>query len=371
MKILIRDDTGLRELTEEDYADEVELQQFLKEHADLMPLEDIDLSAPRLLCIGWEVGLASGAEDILYIDSNGMLTVVETKLRKNSESRREVVGQILEYAAQMSTWTSGDVERQAEKFFGSEHSPKTYRRFSLRQAMESHVQSDEAEEFDYDLFLEQVQEHIDTGSFRLVIAIDEPPVPLLKTVEFVNRFSRHFELYLVQLKRFNDAETGTDVFVPAIFGRVSPAPSGPARRSRLWDYSSFFEELEKRDEETKTYVLKAYEKFNEWTDEELWGSGTTYGSFNLVIRDGDLRVNLAAITTSGILYVNFGELTSKVPEEVIEALKADLESIDGVSMPAGISRRYPRVPEVALRDPVRLRAVLKAIKRTVDAIHAI
>lgn len=123
MKILIQDQLGVRAL-EEGYASEEELQTFLKEHPDLMPLEEIELSAPGLLCIGWEVGLASGAEDILYIDQNGLLTVVETKLRKNPEARREVVGQILEYAAQMSAWSSADVERQAEKFFASPESPE-------------------------------------------------------------------------------------------------------------------------------------------------------------------------------------------------------------------------------------------------------
>lgn len=81
---------------------EAELQTFLKEHPDLIPLEEIDLKAQPLLCIGWEVGLASGTESILYIDPSGLLTVVETKLKRNPEARREVVGQILEYAAQMS-----------------------------------------------------------------------------------------------------------------------------------------------------------------------------------------------------------------------------------------------------------------------------
>src|SRR3972149_2998515 len=156
MKILVQDQQGVRAL-EEGFASEEELQRFLKEHSGLMPLEEIELEAPPLMCIGWEVGLASGAEDILYIDQNGLLTVVETKLRKNPEARREVVGQILEYAAQMSSWSASDVERQAEKFFGGREAPEQYGHCTLERAMQVFLQpGGGGGEFSYDDFLQQV-----------------------------------------------------------------------------------------------------------------------------------------------------------------------------------------------------------------------
>jgi len=240
MKILVQDDKGVREL-EEGFASEDELQTFLKEHPDLMPLEEIDLNAPPLLCIGWEVGLASGAEDILYIDPNGLLTVVETKLRRNPEARREVVGQILEYAAQMSTWIAADAERQAEKFFNSSVCPQQYRGCTLERALQVFLESSELlPEFSYDYFLEQVRSNIDRGHFRLVIAIDEPPEPLLKTVEFVNRFSQRFEMYLIQLKRFRDLARDQNIFVPALFGKVA---GGGAGLRRQWSWERYVKEL--------------------------------------------------------------------------------------------------------------------------------
>lgn len=224
MKILVGDESGVREL-EEGFASEVELQEFLRKHPDLMPLEEIDLNAPGLLCIGWEVGLASGAEDILYIDRNGLLTVVETKLRKNQEARREVVGQILEYAAQMATWSSANVERQAERFFASSVCPGEYRGCTLERALELFIQSSGGlSELSYDYFLGQVRANIERGRFRLIIAIDDIPEPLLKTVEFVNRFSQRFDMYLIQLKRFRDLARDQNIFVPALFGKVAGLP---------------------------------------------------------------------------------------------------------------------------------------------------
>src|SRR5262245_29576823 len=41
-------------------------------------------------------------------------------LRKNPESRREVVGQVLEYASHMAHWSAADVERIAVRFFSSD-----------------------------------------------------------------------------------------------------------------------------------------------------------------------------------------------------------------------------------------------------------
>jgi hypothetical protein len=238
MKILVRDESGVRAL-EEGFATEAELQEFLREHPDLMPLEEIDLNAPGLLCIGWEVGLASGAEDILYIDRNGLLTVVETKLRKNPQARREVVGQVLEYAAQMATWSSADVALQAERFFADSACPEQYRGCTLEKALRLFVESGEGPpELSYDYFLGQVQANIDSGHFRLIIAIDDPPEPLLKTVEFVNRFSQRFEMYLIQLKRFRDLARDQNIFVPALFGKVAGRRPGLA-----WGWDRYIAEL--------------------------------------------------------------------------------------------------------------------------------
>jgi len=92
VKILIQDQQGVRAL-EEGYASEAELQTFLREHSDLMPVDEIELGTPPLLCIGWEVSVASGSQDLLYVDETGLLTIVETKLKKNPEAKREVVGQ--------------------------------------------------------------------------------------------------------------------------------------------------------------------------------------------------------------------------------------------------------------------------------------
>ena len=320
MKILIQDRQGVRAL-EEGYASEEELQTFLLEHPDLMPLEEIELNAAGLLCIGWEVGLASGAEDILYIDQNGLLTVVETKLRKNPEARREVMGQILEYAAQMSDWSSADVERQAEKFFASDKCPEQYGGCTWERAMQLFLESSGAPpEFSYDDFLQQVQTNIERGHFRLVIAIDEPPEALLKTVEFVNRFSERFEIYLVQLKRFRDLANEQNIFVPALFGRVATSKT-KRPPGRQWDRERFLQQASKESPESLT-VLKRLIQFAEDEKAIVWGRGASVGSLTFAFTTPDgKRLPALFVMANGKMSFDFWTLGKWLDQEVVTSYR--------------------------------------------------
>ncbi len=78
----------------------VERSGFLKE----LELQDLIEKSPELLGalgggltfvpVGREVPVGSGFVDLLFLDSEGVPTLVETKLRTNPESRRQVIGQI-------------------------------------------------------------------------------------------------------------------------------------------------------------------------------------------------------------------------------------------------------------------------------------
>ncbi len=296
MKILIQHEGEKPRLLEEGYAKEFELQTFLLEHAELMPLDEIAQDTPPLLCIGFEVRTSDGSQDLLYVDKSGMLTIVETKLKRKNEVRREVVGQILEYAADTSMWSVSDLEDRANRFFNGPHCPEDQRGFTLSQAVESFLirTNDLAPgTFDYQGFVDSVLANIERGHIRLVIAVDEPPSPLLRTVEFVNRFSQRFEMYLFQLTRFHDRATASNIFVPTIFGRVGKV--GSATRQK-WSQDKFTEDLSSSNPDPIVQrCLRIYEHFKLTTDEELWGSGGTTGSYALYFKHGSRRVPVARI----------------------------------------------------------------------------
>ncbi len=282
MKILIQDEHGVREL-EEGYATEEELQTFLRDHAELIPVDEIELGSPPLLCIGWEVSVASGSEDLLYVDETGLLTIVETKLRKNPEARREVVGQVLEYGAQASAWSPNDIEGKAQKFLSSAECPQEYRGLTLEQAMRYFLErtgSPAREAFSYENFLNLASGNLERGHIRLVIAIDEPPDPLLRIVQFVNRFSERFEMYLIQLKRFHDKASDQNIFVPALFGRVT-RPETKRRPGHLWDKQSFLKQASEKCPD-RLPILERLIDFAEAKGALMWGRGASIGTFQFL-----------------------------------------------------------------------------------------
>lgn len=104
---LIQDDGGLVEMTEQEYASEDLLQELLAQHPNLLAGDQISSGEPRRwLLVSCELSLASeedGAErwslDHLFLDQDAVPTIVEVKRSTDSRIRREVVGQMLDYAA--------------------------------------------------------------------------------------------------------------------------------------------------------------------------------------------------------------------------------------------------------------------------------
>jgi hypothetical protein len=79
------------------------LQELLVAHPEVLPVADIEPAYAPLICLGCEIPTPSGFLDVLYVSPGGYLTLVEAKLWDNPEARREVVGQVVEYAKDLSS----------------------------------------------------------------------------------------------------------------------------------------------------------------------------------------------------------------------------------------------------------------------------
>jgi len=370
MKILIQDEHGVREL-EEGYASEAELQMFLRDHADLIPADEIELGTAPLLCIGWEVNVPSGTEDLLYVDETGLLTIVETKLRRNPEARREVVGQILEYAAQACGWSPGDMEMKAQKFLCSQDCPPEYRGLTLEQALRHFLERTESparEAFSYEDFLNLVSANLERGHIRLIIAIDEPPDPLLRIVEFVNRFSERFEMHLIQLRRFHDKASDQNIFVPALFGRVTK-PEAKRRPGRLWDKESFLQQASEKSRESVP-VLERLIQFAEEEAAIVWGRGASVASFQcaFTVPDGK-RVPAYWVMANGKMQFDFWTLNKRLSAEAIRSYRDALGGVRGMPREAIETDTWRDVGVTVLASEASweaFRQAVEALKRTIE-----
>lgn len=361
MKMLIQNKGQRPRELVEGYADEKQLQEFLRDHADLIPVEEFELGTPQLLCIGWEVHGASGYEDLLYVDETGLLTIVETKLKKNPEARREVVAQILEYAADTWTWTADDIEQRAQRFFARKECTEEYRGLTFEEALRRFLEktaSDPQEPFSYADFLDRVEQNLSNGHIRLVIAIDKPLDTLRKLVEYINLFSEHFEMYLFQLRLFKDVARDQNIFVPALFGRVAK-PETARRSGELWNKEAFLRRarVHYREEEP---VLNQLIEFSEGEEAIRWGKGVK-GSFQFEFTNAGGKSITAFYVEGARMSFDFKKLQGLLDEATIASYREALALAQDVPEEAINTNTWKYFDVAALSSTQSWNAFKKAV----------
>ncbi len=89
------------------------LRDLIFDHPEIMPVHALDPGYGRVFAVATELAIPGvGFVDVLLADDQGRLIVAECKLWRNPQARREVVGQILDYARELSRFGYEDLQRQ-------------------------------------------------------------------------------------------------------------------------------------------------------------------------------------------------------------------------------------------------------------------
>jgi len=137
------------------------LQDSLNKSPQIVPVEDIDPAFAPLVSLGREID----SIDNLFISPNGKITLVETKLWRNPEAAREVVAQVLDYAARLSSWSYTDLENAARKAM----TPAPIGSSSLYAFM---AKKYPAEILPEEQFVDEVQKNLQSARFLLLVVGD-------------------------------------------------------------------------------------------------------------------------------------------------------------------------------------------------------
>src|SRR5581483_6602945 len=81
----------------------------------LLPVDQIEPAFNPLVPICTELPTGRGNVDCLLVTPAGDLALIEGKLWRNSEARREVVAQIIDYAREMSGWSFETFQKPIRK----------------------------------------------------------------------------------------------------------------------------------------------------------------------------------------------------------------------------------------------------------------
>lgn len=161
-KPLLISPTGNESIHKVEFSNELEIQDLVFNHPEVLPVSDIDESFNPLISICKELRTNAGYLDILMITPNGDLCIVEAKLWRNPEARRKVIGQILDYANELSKWNYEDLQREVNRNLGLKGN-------SLYELARQNNPQETLSEAD---FVDSVSRNLVRGKFLLLILGD-------------------------------------------------------------------------------------------------------------------------------------------------------------------------------------------------------
>jgi hypothetical protein len=85
--------------------DEAWLQRLIMRHPGLLPVDQIEPAFNTMVPICIELPTQCGFVDNLFVTPSGDIALVECKLWRSPEARRQVIAQIIDYAKEISKWT--------------------------------------------------------------------------------------------------------------------------------------------------------------------------------------------------------------------------------------------------------------------------
>jgi hypothetical protein len=151
------------------------------------------------------IAAARWSLDHLFLDQDGVPTLVEVKRNTDTRIRREVVGQMLDYAANAVVyWPIEDLRRHVEA--GSE-------------SEEDRLISFLGPSVDRESFWATVETNLRGGRIRLVFVADVIPNELRRIIEFLNGQMRPAEVLAIEIRQFVGGPFRT--LIPRVIGQTA------------------------------------------------------------------------------------------------------------------------------------------------------
>jgi hypothetical protein len=288
------------------------LQQFIFQYPDVLPIDEVEPVFGSLIPVCRELETNVGMLDNLFVNSAGMLTLVECKLWRNPQARREVVGQILDYAQQLSRWSYSDLEDAIRK--------------TTRNQVKSlyELVKQESEEIDEQEFIDNVSRNLKRGRFLLLIVGDGIRESVEQIANFLQNYANlSFSFALIEVAVFSlDKAAEGDLFVQSrVISRTveiertvvqiedsrgnsgTPIGAKPPAKNPI-SQKVFFEELSQSDSNCARKLSDFLERAKNNLDLII-----VPGSSSLSLKTSDERFNFAVFYKNG--NVSFAEFWSR------------------------------------------------------------
>jgi hypothetical protein len=291
------------------FASEDDFQKLLASFPALLAGDQMDSANPRrFMLVDREQPIAcepGGAGrwslDHLFLDQDGVPTLVEVKRGTDTRIRREVVGQMLDYAANaILHWPAEELRGRFE--VRCEEAGK-----SAADVLRDELGVDP----DSDGFWAKVKSNLQAGRIRMLFVADRIPAELRKVVEFMNVQMRPAEVLAVELRQYQGG--GLRTLAPIVLGQTQEAieqkAGANAKPRRLWDEVQILDAIAARDDAALTATAKALIGWmSAKADRVLLNDAPNVGSIAPEFRVGAEPCAVMRLWTDCSAAINFNQL---------------------------------------------------------------
>jgi hypothetical protein len=331
------------------YETEDEFQTLLERFPELLAGEQIDRVNPRRwLLVAREIGISDGVDssarwalDHLFVDQDGIPTLVEVKRQTDTRLRREVIGQVLEYAANAAQWwPAAFLQKEFEKTCQREgKNPVEVLSGFLAQ-----------ENLDPAAFWKLVEGRLKIGDMRLIFFADVIPPELQRIVEFLNSQTDKTEVLAIEVQRYSGS--GFSTHIPRLLGQtiesqLAKASVRATSQRRQWDEASYFAAAATLPLPTQEALRRIYALSSDPSFVIRFGTGSSNGSCNVCRPSIGAHVLVSGLS-NGNLQLMFGSLSGSPQEiEACNRMGEFAETVVGVKRGPDWRKQYPVVLPVS------------------------
>jgi len=310
--------------------------------------------------------------DHLFLDQDAVPTFVEVKRSSDSRIRREVVGQMLDYAANAVVYWP--IERIRAQFEAACDRRGTDPADKLLTFLD--IESGTAA--DMDMFWQRAQVNLQAGRIRLLFVADEIPPGLRRIIEFLNAQMTPAEVLAIEIKQYatSNREPVLRTLVPRVIGQSITATDRKSATVATAQFTEaeFFGELTERLETVDVEVVKRVAAWARSRGSRFeFGKSTKHSTFHPCFDHLNVGYWPFAFRTDGNVEFITQYLGKRRPfdsDDAITKLFTQLNQIPGLALPFVISGK-PRFRLEVLRNEPAFNQFLKVFQSIVDQIRSV
>ncbi|MCU1430531.1 MAG: hypothetical protein JWL83_4531 [Actinomycetia bacterium] len=372
--IFLVDGNDLTVLRPEPYETEAVLQQLLASYPAVLAGRRTGGAAAGLVLVRRELGVpkeeggsANWSVDHLFLSADAVPVVVEVKRSSDTRIRREVVGQMLDYAANgVRYWPAADLRAAFEATSDSQGVSPDARLASIAPDVEP------------DAFWAAVEDNLRAGRIRMVFVADKLPAELVRVIEFLNEQMSPAEVLGVEVLQY--VSGATKVLVPTIVGDTEDAAAAKGTTTRTpWTREAFLEAAQLRcSSDELSLIEELFAHVDHHGAKLSWGRGVTPGVSGWYPVAGAAQavwtLNAGAGTANSHAYLSFyfPELHARLPAAEFATFVARLREIPALrpkideAAATDFVNRYPSAALAGFGDDTARAALRVAVEHITD-----